>query len=132
VRGTHFGRGFAGEGDVDELAALDAWTVFCSHLPVALTGDQGGPEGERLALQGLHRVDSAAAFDQKRALLSARDANPPQTRRAINILLFEGFRREPEMRGNAKDIFLGEIDETLLIATGGATGLALEAQERDP
>ena len=100
MSGAHFGRCFARQRDVDQLATFNAGAVFGGFLPLNLVVDQAWPVGEGFALERLYCVDAAATFYQKRAPFPARDAEPAKAFRAIHVSLFEGGGRHIQMAGD--------------------------------
>jgi len=67
-----------------------------------------------------------AIGNQEGTLLFARLSEAHLMAGAIDVLLFKGAGRHADEFGGAKEIGLGEIDESGLIATGDAAGLAGE------
>lgn len=125
---AHFGGGFARQRNVYQFALADTGAPFACQPPVELVADEFWPIGKRTALQRFHAVNRAAAFAQEHALGVAWDAESAQALRAVDVTLFECSCGQSEEGSDARDIVLGQIDETLLFATGGATGLAFESQ----
>src|SRR5207302_20384 len=99
-------------------------TIASRLVPVAAPLDHLRPKRKRAALCWLGGMNRAPVGFQKRALLFARLAKPPQMPCAIDILRLERFRRHPHKLRRAPDISLAEIDRPFHVATLGASGLA--------
>jgi hypothetical protein len=113
---------------IDERSFADSGAPLRRRQPLALVIDEFRPEGKGLALQGLGRVDGTAVGFQKGALHVAGDAEAAQVFRAIDVAALEDGWFEVHEGGEAEDIVLGQVDETLLLTTFYTAGLALESQ----
>ena len=63
---------------------------------------------------------------RKRAARVTRGAQAPEVARPVDVAALEVFRLHAEELRGALQVFLGQIDEALAAATGGASGLAGE------
>jgi len=118
----------AGVVDLDEGAFADAGAVASGLAPFAAAVDELGPEGKDAALGGFDMVDRAAAFDKEVAGGRGGDAKAGAARSAVNVLALEGGGGHMEVRSDAEDVGVGEVDEAFLRAAGGASGLAFESE----
>jgi hypothetical protein len=96
--------------------------------PLALVVHELRPERKCAALQRFRRMNRTTIGFQKNALHMARNPQAPQILRAIDVAAFKNGLRHFDEGGKTGNVFLGQIDEALLFATLGATGLAFESQ----
>jgi 3-oxoacyl-[acyl-carrier protein] reductase len=74
-------------------------------------------------------MNAAAATREKFALRMSRHAQAPQILRPVNVAPLEISVRNIQKCREASDVFLGQVNEALLLAAPGAAGLALKSYE---
>jgi hypothetical protein len=128
IRVPHRLRDAARRFYIDERAFADSRAPRSRRQPFAFVIHQLRPEGKSLTLQGLGRVDGAAIRLQENALHIAGNAEAAQVFRAIDVAALENGWFDLQKGGQAEDIVFSHVDETLLLTTFYAAGLALESQ----
>jgi hypothetical protein len=113
---------------IDEGTFADSWAPLRGLQPCTFVIHEFGPEGEGLALQWFGRMDGTAVGLQEGALHVAWNAEPAQIFRAIDVAALENRGFDVQEGGEADDIVLCQVDETLLFATFCAAGLAFKSQ----
>ena len=119
----HFGGHFARCSNLDQWSRSDTRAGAGGLTPGAGAEDEFGPEWKQAALDGLGRVDRAAAGQKERALPAARLAESEKMSCPIDKTPLKPGRREAEVRGGAEQVILRQINVARLFATAGASGL---------
>lgn len=126
---AHFFRQTAGRLDINEFTLADAGTPGARLVPRLAVVDQFGPVREASTLHGLGHVNPAAAAFQKLALRMFGNAQAAEIFRPVDVAALEFRVGHAQMCGQPREVFFGQIDETLLLAASGAAGLAFESHE---
>jgi hypothetical protein len=105
-------------------------TVLSNLAAFAGLVEQFWPVGECAALQWLHRMYGTTVREQKCTLFMPRLPEAQQGRGSAEVTPLEFGAGDFEVPGEARDIFAGEVDKPLLLATAYASGLALKAHGR--
>jgi hypothetical protein len=113
---------------IDEGTFADSRAPLRGLQPCAFVIHEFRPERESLALQWFGRMDGTAIGLQEGALDVARNAEPAQVFGAIDVAALENRGFDVQKGGEADDIVLSQVDETLLFAAFCAAGLALKSQ----
>jgi 7-keto-8-aminopelargonate synthetase-like enzyme len=110
--------------DIHQFTLADSGAPASGFVPGATAVQELWPVRERAALRGLCLVNAAAAAYQKLALRMPRHAQTASVLCAKNIAALKLGRRHFQVIGKPNDVVFGQIHETLLFTTSGASGLA--------
>jgi hypothetical protein len=125
-RRAHFRRCGLRRLNVNEFALANPRAPLARPVPRLSAFDQFRPVRKAPALRRLDSMNAAAATREKFALRMSRHAQAPQILRPVNVAPLEISVRNIQKCREASDVFLGQVNEALLLAAPGCSRAGIE------